>query len=253
MRRRTLSQNFLRDRRGTGIFLAALPPPDGLPGVEVGAGDGALTVDLARHFGALTAWELDPAMAGRLAARVHGLPQVRVETGDFLASAPPGSRFHLAGNVPFGITAGVVGWCLGARTLVSATLITQLEYARKRTGDYGRWSLTTVASWPSLEWRLAGRIPRAAFRPVPSVDAGVLALRRRARPLLPPRALRRWEEVVARGFGGVGGSLSASLRPLYAAGDLDAAFSAAGIGRREVVAFVHPDRWLTAFRRLERI
>jgi 23S rRNA (adenine-N6)-dimethyltransferase len=250
-RRRSLSQNFLRDRGAIKTFLGALPPPDGHPVIEVGAGDGALTIVLARHFGRVTAWEIDPDMARRARARTRGFARVRVEVGDFLRSPVPVEQFHLAGNLPFGETTRIVTWCLAAQTLVTATVITQLEYARKRAGDYGRWSLTTVSSWPTVEWALAGQIPRASFRPMPSVDAGVMVLRRRQEPLVPEEFSRRWADAVEVGFHGAGGSLYASLRSMYPARALASAFAAAGVDRTTVVAFVHPDEWLAIFRAVE--
>jgi 23S rRNA (adenine-N6)-dimethyltransferase len=251
VRRRTLSQNFLRDRRSIDTFLAALPPADGLPGVEVGAGDGALTVSLAEHYGRLTAWELDRAMADKLRQRLRDRPEVRVEVGDFVSSRPPSTPFHLAGNVPFGITTKVVTWCIAAEQLRSATMITQLEFARKRSGDYGRWTRTAVVSWPDLEWQLAGRIGRESFRPVPSVDAGVLRLLRRDTPLLPGPDRTAWVRMVDVGFEGKGGSLYASLRRLYPTRRLSAEFRALGLDQDEIVAFVHPDDWVALYNGLE--
>jgi 23S rRNA (adenine-N6)-dimethyltransferase len=244
-RRRTLSQNFLRDPRAIATFVAALPPPDGHEVIEVGAGDGALTEALADHFGALTAWEVDPDMADRTRRRLANRPSVAVEIGDFLRTPVPGHPFHLAGNLPFGITTPVINWCLEAPTMLTATVITQWEYARKRTGDYGRWSQTTVMSWPDVEWRLEGRIPRTSFRPVPAVDAAVVSIRRRPEPLIPPSDMTRWERDVRTGFRGVGGSLFASLSTLYPRKALAAAFSLAGVEQGTVVAFVHPDAWVS--------
>src|SRR5262249_4800634 len=134
---------------------------------------------------------------------------VRVE--DFLAAPPPGTPFAVVGNIPYALTSAVVGWCLAAGRLTSATLLTQLEYARKRTGDYGRWSRLTIETWPRYHWGLAGRIPRTAFRPVPAVDGGILRLTRRPVPLVPDASLHDYRELVRLGFGGVGGSLHASL------------------------------------------
>jgi 23S rRNA (adenine-N6)-dimethyltransferase len=251
MRRRTMSQNLLRDGAAIRTFLDALPPRDGLPCVEVGAGDGALTRPLAHHFGAVTAWELDPAMARRLSVAVQDIEGVEIKTGDFVTSSPPEHPFHLAGNVPFGITTRITRWALATPALASATMITQLEYARKHTGDYGRWPLTTVRSWPDVDWSLAGRIPRTSFRPVPAVDAGVLRIQRRQQRLIPDSMSARWDQVVTLGFEGVGGSLFASLRALYSRRQLIAAFRAASVEQAVVVAFVHPDQWLVIFRHLE--
>jgi 23S rRNA (adenine-N6)-dimethyltransferase len=240
-----LSQNFLRDPRAIATFVAALPAPDGHEVIEVGAGDGALTEALADHFGAVTAWEVDPDMAARTRRRLADRASVAIVVGDFLGSPVPDRPFHLAGNLPFGITTPVITWCLAARSLLTATVITQWEYARKRTGDYGRWSQTTVMSWPDVDWRLAGRIPRTSFRPVPAVDAAVVSIRRRQEPLIPASDRARWERDVRTGFRGVGGTLFASLATLYPRKALAAAFSRAGVGQDTVVAFVHPNAWVS--------
>lgn len=173
--RRVLSQNFLADPAAVVRMLrAARPGPDDLL-LEVGAGDGRLTRPLAARCGRLIAYEVDPAVLPGLTAACATLPQVRIRPADFLAAEPPAEPFAVVGNIPWSLTAAVVRWCLAAPGLRSATLLTQLAYARKRAGDHGRWSRLTVLTWPEHHWRLAGRVPRAAFRPVPAVDAASCA------------------------------------------------------------------------------
>lgn len=251
-RRRELSQNYLRSPAAASQFLDAVTgQPDGLC-LEVGAGEGILTERLAGMFGQVIAYEVDTVPARRLAARLSGQANVQVQASDFLTARPPREPFQVVGNAPFSVTSPIVDWCLDARAMTSATLITQLEYARKRTGGYGRWSLLTVSSWPQVCWELRGRIGRGQFRPVPRVDAGILHLARRPQPLIPANRLGAYQRVVRAGFSGVGGSLLASLRREYPADRLTAAFRAAGIDRAAVVAFVHPDQWAELFRRLDR-
>jgi 23S rRNA (adenine-N6)-dimethyltransferase len=131
-----------------------------------------------------------------------------------------------------------------------ATLLTQLEYARKRTGDYGRWSRLTVLTWPSFSWHFDGRVPRTAFRPVPRVDGGVLVLDRRRVPLVQPPLLPRWERMVSCGFEGVGGSLHASLARQFGARRVAGAARAARLGPSVPVGEVWPEQWITLFRLL---
>lgn len=250
-RRRELSQNYLRPA-GAAQFLRAVSVDTGGLCLEVGAGEGILTERLAGKYRELIAYEVDPSLAGQLRDRVRGKAAVRVVIGDFLAARPPDAPFQVVGNAPFSLTSPIVDWCLNASKLTSATLITQLEYARKRTGAYGRWSLLTVSTWPRVRWELRGTIARAQFRPVPRVDAGILHISRRAEPLIPPRRLGAYQRIVRAGFSGVGGSLLASLRREYPADRLGAAFRAAGIDRATVVAFVSPDQWVELFRALDR-
>ncbi|SNT49322.1 23S rRNA (adenine-N6)-dimethyltransferase [Actinomadura meyerae] len=242
--RRELSQNFLADP-GVIARYARLAAPGGLV-VEAGAGDGRITAALAARADRVIAYEIDPVHAARL--RRRGLPGVVCVTGDFLAARPPREPFRLAGNIPYAATSAIVAWALEAPSLRAATLITQREYARKRTGDYGRWSLLTVRTWPRFAWRLGERIPADRFRPVPRVDSAVLHLERRPRPLLPPAAMPAYARCVELGFTGRGGTLHASLRSAYPRRRVDAAFRAAGLPRGAVVGHVHPDRWLDLVR-----
>jgi len=247
-RRRVLSQNFLRDEEAVRRFLdRADLHPDGLV-LEVGGGEGAITEAAAGLCRELDVYEIDSVYARKPRRRLTDQRNVRVIEGDFVAAIPPENEpFQVIGNVPFSITAQVIDWCLGAPALDNATFITQLEYARKRTGDFGRWSLLTILTWPLFSWELCGRIPRTSFRPVPRVDAGILQLTQRPRALVSWSRMRAYERMVELGFTGVGGSLHASLATRFPSARVSRALAGAGVERDRVVAFVEPEQWLSIF------
>jgi 23S rRNA (adenine-N6)-dimethyltransferase len=250
-RRRELSQNYLRDPEAARQFLRAVRlDPDGTC-VEVGAGEGILTTRLAALCREVIAYEIDENLADRLRARVQGSDNVKVVLADFLSSRPPSRAFQVVGNAPFSLTSPIIDWCLRSARMTSAALITQLEYARKRTGGFGRWSQLTVSTWPQVSWELRGRIPRTQFRPVPRVDAGILYLERRTEPLVSPPRMAAYRRMVQAGFGGVGGSVQASLRRAYPPDKVGEACALAGVERKTVVAFVSPDQWVQIFRTLD--
>lgn len=250
-RRRELSQNYLRGGAAVRQFLReARLDPDVLC-LEVGAGEGILTSRLAGMTSEVVAYEIDRNLAGKLAARVGERANVRIVLSDFLAARPPSRPFQVVGNAPFSLTSPIIDWCLRAPRLTTATLITQLEYARKRTGGYGRWSQLTVTTWPRFRWELRGRIARTEFYPVPRVEAGILRLERRAEPLVSPGRLAAYRRLVQAGFSGLGGTVQASLRRSYPADKVAAACASAGVDRRTVVAFVSPDQWIQIFRVLD--
>ena len=243
--RRTLGQNFLADPQAAQRIAEAAVPGRNALVYEVGAGRGRLTTALLPLCGRLVAYEIDAEMAAHLPRH----PRLRVRTEDFLAASPPGESFAVAGNIPYALTAAVVRWCLAAPTLRRATLLTQLEYARKRTGDYGRWSRLTVLTWPEFGWSLAGRVPRAAFRPAPRVDGGILQLERRPVPLVRPAQMPAWRRLVEDGFTGRGGSLHAGLVHRFGR-RAEGAARAARLGADVPVGEVWPEQWLTLFRLL---
>ncbi|HZE41563.1 MAG TPA: ErmE/ErmH/ErmO/ErmR family 23S rRNA (adenine(2058)-N(6))-methyltransferase [Stackebrandtia sp.] len=251
--RRHLSQNFLTDPAVAAavVRLAGVTRDDLI--VEAGPGDGILTRAIARKARKVLAYELDPALSRRLRHRFADDPRVHCVHRDFLSTSPPRGDFAVVANIPYSRTSSIVQWCLEARALTGATLVTQLEYARKRSGDYGRHSLLTVSTWPRFEWELAGRVGREKFDPVPRVDSGILRLTRRPLPLVPREALGEYRRFVERGFSGVGGSLAASLRHPYGSRAVGAAFRHVGVDPRAVVGYVTPTQWIGLFLEVARI
>ncbi|WP_378730934.1 23S ribosomal RNA methyltransferase Erm [Nocardia brasiliensis] len=246
--RQRLSQNFLIDVgaarlivRSSGVTAADLV-------LEIGPGDGMLTRQLLGAAGRIRAYEKDGYYAERLRRRYAGNHRIMLFHKDFRTVRAPNEPFAVVANVPFAVTTDVLRWCLAARQLTSATLLTQLEFARKHSGDYGRWTKLTVAHWPTVATTLGARIGRHSFRPVPSVDTALLRLHRRPHPLLPHSALDDYRRVVELGFRGVGGSLASSLRTQFPARTVRAACTAAGIMLDEPVGFIHPDRWMALYR-----
>ncbi|MFD3702880.1 23S ribosomal RNA methyltransferase Erm [Nocardia sp. NPDC058658] len=244
--RRTLSQNFLVDS-GAVDSMVTVADPTGIV-LEPGAGEGILTRALARRGAQVTAYEIDPLLAAKLSAQTRSEDGIRVVRGDFTKAKAPREPFAVVGNIPFSATADIVDWCLTAPALTSATLLTQREYARKRTGDYGRWSLLTATTWPWFTWELHGQVPRTSFRPIPSVDSAIVRIARRAKPLVSHRD--SYTELVRTAFSGIGGTVRASLRTRYHGAD--EALAAAGIADDTVVAYVHPDQWVDVHSMLTR-
>ena len=249
-RRRTLSQNFLVTPRAISRFLDAAERERDDEVVEVGAGSGALTGLLADRCARLVAYEVDRSWSSKLEAEVARRTNIEIVYEDFLSAVLPTGPIKVVGNIPFGATSAIVDRVLNLEAVRSATFITQLEYAKKRTGAYGRWSRLTATTWPEHEWELRGRIPRTDFRPVPRVDAGVLHLRRRDSPLIETGRMRAYTAMVELAFSGVGGSVRASLSKKYPSALVRESLGAAGVPADAVVAYVSPDQWVTVFRSL---
>jgi len=178
--RHELGQNSLTDRRVIRAVVNLVAHTSGAI-VEWGAGDGALTEQLALLGRPLEVVEIDRRKAVRLSRRVGA--HVCVVEGDILRHAPPAGTSVLVSNVPFHITTRVLRHLLALRDWRTAVLITQWEVARKRAGVGGATQLT-AQWWPWFEFTLQRRIPSSSFTPAPSVDAGLLAIYRRPAPLV---------------------------------------------------------------------
>lgn len=249
--RKQLSQNFLTDPATARRIVRVSGVGRGDLVLEIGPGDGMLTRPLLDRAGRVIAYEKDSRYARRLAEHYAGHPRFRVIHSDFRAARPPREPFAVVANIPFAVSTDIVRWCLAARPLLSATLLTQYEFARKHTGDYGRWSKLTVTHWPDTEFTLGHRLDRREFFPVPQVDAALLHLTPRADPLLPEHARDRYRRLVELGFSGLGGSFAASLRRAHPGRAVTGACAAAGISPDLPVGFVPPEAWLTVFNVLD--
>jgi 23S rRNA (adenine-N6)-dimethyltransferase len=166
--------------------------------VDLGAGSGRLTAELARVARHVVAVELDPRLAAGLRDRWRN---VEVVEGDAARVRLPREPFRVVANLPFGRTNDLLHLLLDRpeTQLVRADLVVEWGVAVKRGLPWPS-TVNSVVWGARYEASVARRLPREAFEPPPSVDAAVLVLRRRAEPLVPRELLESYGAFVARGF-----------------------------------------------------
>jgi 23S rRNA (adenine-N6)-dimethyltransferase len=166
--------------------------------VDIGAGTGRLTAELARVARRVVAVELDPVLASGLRGR---WPNVDVTRGDATRVELPDEPFRVVANLPFARTTELLHRLLDdpGTPLVRADLIVEWAVAHKHAVPWPS-SLNGVLWGAWYETSLTRRLSRHAFLPAPSVDAGVLVFRRRVEPLVPPARASAYHRFVATGF-----------------------------------------------------
>jgi 23S rRNA (adenine-N6)-dimethyltransferase len=205
--RHEFGQNFLHDRRVIDAIVQTVARTDG-PIVEVGAGDGALTLPLQRLRRPLTAIELDARRAARLATRTTG--PTRVVEADFLHYRLPRAPHVVVGNLPFHLTTAMLRRILHGPGWTDAVLLVQWEVARRRAAVGGA-TMMTAQWWPWFEFGLVRKVSADSFRPRPSVDGGLLTITRRTQPLLAHTDRRRYQAMVHQVFTGRGHGMAQIL------------------------------------------
>jgi 23S rRNA (adenine-N6)-dimethyltransferase len=210
--------------------------------VEVGAGSGRLTRELARTGSFVLAIELDPALARHLLRSASSWPNVYVHQGDALEVALPRSPFRIVGNIPFGITTGLLRRAIETPYAQRLDLITQFEPARKRAAARG--SVLSVVWSTTWRFQMRRRISRRYFHPPPSVDAAWLAGTRREEPLIDPADRARFERFVRRGFEAPATSIVRAL------GVRPRAISGTGVHPAARAVDLTVDEWVSVFRHL---
>jgi 16S rRNA (adenine1518-N6/adenine1519-N6)-dimethyltransferase len=208
VKRRALGQHFLRDGgiARAIVDLVAPTPKDRV--VEIGPGEGALTGELARRAGQVTALEVDRDLAARLRSR--GLDRLEVldadaRTWDYAGlTRPEGGRVLVVGNLPYSVGKPILEALVTARTAIDEmALMLQREVAERLAAPPGNkvYGSLSVLTQLYCDVRLALRIPPRAFRPPPKVDSAVVHLRVLPGPRVALRDERRFHTVVRAAFG----------------------------------------------------
>jgi 23S rRNA (adenine-N6)-dimethyltransferase len=204
-------QHFLRSSRLAEELVRSAGFGPGDLVVDIGAGTGALTRALVESGARVLALELDPLLAAELRRRFRRAAVTVVEA-DAVEWRWPGEAFSVLANLPFAGSSAILGRLLQdpGRPLVRADVIVQWELAAK---DAALWPATLRSTY----WRawhdlaVTRRLSRAAFAPVPRVDAAVLRVTRR-REVVPAAEHERYWRFLTSAFGS-NASLARALRP----------------------------------------
>ncbi|WP_293784994.1 23S ribosomal RNA methyltransferase Erm [uncultured Aeromicrobium sp.] len=241
--RHELGQNFLHHRPTIDRMVRLVAATDG-PILEIGCGDGALTRPLSQLGRDLLAIDIDEH---RVAGLRRTLPHVRVRRDDAMRVRL--DRPVIVSNVPFHLTTPVLRRLLSAPRWQEAVLLTQWEVARKRAGVGGRTMLTAQTA-PWFTFALHGRVPAQGFRPMPSVDGGVLTISRRETPLVAPADRASYQRFVRAVFTGRGRGMAQILAAATgrSARQSQRALSDVGVRPAALPRDLDPDQWAALWR-----
>lgn len=215
---RRLGQHFLRAAWVERLLRVIAPRPHEVF-LEIGPGNGALTLPLAARAARVIAVEIDAALAGRLRERAP--ENVEIVEGDALrvdlgALAPPATR--LVGNLPYYISSPLLRRFLELRGRVrDVHVLLQEEVARRVASppgskEYGILSVL-YALWAETDVPL--RVPPGAFAPPPRVTSALLRARLKDRPRADVGDPERFQRLLEAAFAHRRRTLENNLRDSY--------------------------------------
>lgn len=233
--RKRLGQSFLEDMNVISRIVQLADVAEDETVIEIGAGLGFLTEQLADRARRVIALEIDPKLASILRERFSGRKGVEILEGDVLKydfSAPEG-RLKVVGNLPYHISTPILFRLLQFRSsLPEMLLMFQKELADRITAgpgtkDYGIPSVM-VAKYARASCEMV--VPPTCFYPVPRVFSAVVKMT--VRPEAGSADGGRFESIVRAAFARRRKTLWNNLRDMAPSDEeAAAAFERSGIDR----------------------
>jgi len=204
-----LGQNFLTDNASLlkVVEAAELQPGDRV--LEIGAGLGNLTRQLAFRTRQVAAIELDSRLIPVLRQVLAPFPNVNIIQGDILSIHPPElfqspseTAYQVVANIPYYITSAVIRHLLEATPPPQRICLTvQMEVAKRICASPGDLSLLALSVQLYGNPHIVARIPAGAFYPTPKVDSSVVRVDLYPTPLIPPSQVDTFFLLAKAGFG----------------------------------------------------
>jgi 16S rRNA (adenine1518-N6/adenine1519-N6)-dimethyltransferase len=202
---KSFGQNFLINRSALNeiIEAAEMEPSDEI--LEVGAGTGVLTRELAQQARRVVAVELERDMLALLEETTASHTNVELIARNLLQLDPvevfAQRPYKLVANLPYYITAPTFRHFLESanppRLLV---VMVQLEVAQRIVAAPGDMSLLAVSIQFYGLPRIVARVPASAFYPAPKVDSAILCVAIREQVPLTQQERDSFFRVVQAGF-----------------------------------------------------
>jgi 16S rRNA (adenine1518-N6/adenine1519-N6)-dimethyltransferase len=228
--RKRFGQHFLRDEEIISRIVQAIAPKPDQRIVEIGPGEGAITLPLLRKAGRLTVIELDRDLVPRIAARCSEVGEVTIINADILnvdlsELAGESGRLRVVGNLPYNISSPILFHCIDHLDAIEDMhFMLQREVVDRMAAAPG----SKVYGRLSVMLQLACRVepllpvPPEAFRPPPKVDSAVVRLTPLPREQRPVSHLDLIGRLVRAAFGQRRKTLSNSLDGFASADQLRA-------------------------------
>jgi 16S rRNA (adenine1518-N6/adenine1519-N6)-dimethyltransferase len=178
---KSFGQNFLIDRSVLAKIVEAAEISQEDQILELGAGTGVLTRELAKSARRVVAVELERDMLALLEKTTANLGNVELVARNFLfldatevfAQAP----YKLVANLPYYITAPTFRHFLeSANSPRLMVVMVQQEVAQRITAKPGELSLLGVSVQFYGKPRIMAQVPAQAFYPAPKVDSAILRI-----------------------------------------------------------------------------
>ncbi len=178
--KKSLGQNFLTAPYYAEKIASSLPVTDAAPLLEIGPGQGALSLLLKNSYSNFHLVEKDreliPLLQKKLGAGTWSLHQGDILTFDL---SPLGAPLHVVGNLPYNIASLIIKKVLlSAPQVASITFMVQREVAERIVATPNSKTIGFISIFCQFFGtpKILFHVPNGAFFPKPKIESSVFQL-----------------------------------------------------------------------------
>ncbi len=176
--KKSLGQNFLTDKNIIKKLLRNVPNHH--PILEIGTGNGNLTIELVNHTKEqIISYEIDEMAFNEAKERLQGFDNLTLLLQDFLTAEIKFSNpFIVVANIPYNITSPIIAKCLSIPNIQSIYFLIQKEMADRVIAKHGTkdYSSFSIFCQTRAKCTRLFNIPATCFIPQPKVDSSYIEL-----------------------------------------------------------------------------
>jgi len=175
------SQNFILNKNIIENLLTCSSISPGSTVLDIGAGDGSITIPLSQHIGTdgkIFAIENDSSLVKKLKINTNNLKNVKIIEQDVLKYNFPQSDFTSFSNIPFNLTSEIILRLIKNQYFKTGYFVVQKEagfmFGGTQVNSYP--TLKSLLLFPFYTLTIFHRFSKQDFTPSPNVDIIMIKL-----------------------------------------------------------------------------
>jgi len=240
--KKNLGQNFLFDKNIQKKITSACNLCEGDIVLEIGAGMGDLTEQLAQRASKVYALEIDRRLFPALEQKISAYPNCRLvkesilefDIGKFLKLNQIKKKIKVIGNIPYYISSPIIEHLIKYRADIDTVFMTvQKEFGRRVNAAPGSKEYGSFSCFVQYyaESRIIFEIKKGSFKPSPKVDSCFISLKFRQRPAVEVNNEDVFFKLIRSSFNQRRKTMRNSLSEFVPSGLLEEFFGQRGIDR----------------------
>lgn len=255
-------QNFLIDKNVLTKIIEAGELKSSDTVLEIGAGTGVLTTELAKQVKKVISFEIDKKLIPVLQENLKDFNDVEIRNESALKATDISENYKLIANIPYNITSAILEKFLSAEKPPELMiLLVQKEVAERvcakprlrqcSGGQAGEMSILSVMAQYYGEPKIIAKVPPSAFWPAPKVDSAILKIIIKKR--FQATDEKKFWQIVKAGFSQRRKMLKNNLCVLGDENKIAEAMREAGIAEKARAQELAVEQWVNLAKKFDKI